>query len=1106
MNETQDESLKQSEIKEGHTFTRSESWAKQRHYVPLEVRQTNYELVRRRIFGQDVGKKNIPKRILKIRQKAIEKRRVKRAVVETITRAETSFKDPRPFAKIYIKGKVLEGLLDTGASISLLGKGCRELLEELSIEMKPVFTNIRTASGRRHRIIGKIEINVEFDGSINNMELYLCPDLDLNLYLGIDFWHKFNLAPGIIPVEEINIETVFEEYRETGTEHRLKPHQLTEQQKLKLNQAIEEFDTFEKMGLGRTKLEKHVIKLVEGAVPFKDRHYPMSPAVQQITYEEIDKMLKLNVIEESESPWCNRTTVVRKPGKNRFCLDARKLNKLTEKDAYPLQNIDGILSRIDETYYISSVDLKFAFWQIELEEESKKYTAFTVPGRPLYQFRVMPFGLCNAAQRLCRLMDKVVPNRLKENVFIYLDDLLLISSDFEQHMELLKEVAQCLKAANLTIGLKKSQFCFRELKYLGYIIGDGMLKTDPDKVEAIMKIAVPKNIREVRSFLGTAGWYRRFIKDFATISAPLTDTLKKSKKFIMTEEAIKAFESLKRSLTRAPVLRHADFRKRFFIQCDASEYGIGAVLFQLNDQEDEHPIAFYSQKLNSSQKNYSVTEKECLAAVMAIKKFRPYVELMDFTVITDHASLQWLMNLKDLSGRLARWSLQLQAYRFDIVHRKGKDNLVADTLSRLPWIEEIDIEQIFEVNTNEFDSEEYRDLKNVIENNQNRLPDLKVEDNLVLKRLRQENCEFLGEYEWRIWVPEHLTHHLIQKAHDSPTSAHGGTRKTLSRLRQQFYWPNMTSQVRQYVGKCITCKETKSVNYNTKTTLGNEVKTERPFQKIYIDFLGKYPRSKCGNAYIFIVVDHFSKFVCLKAMREATASNVIRFLVEEIFRKFGVPETVHSDNGAQFNSKQFKDMIKVYQINHLQTAPYSPQSNASERVNQSVLAAIRAYLENDHRDWDLYLSEIECALRTSVHAATGVSPFFALFGYHMYTKGSDYKLATKLKSLTEHEILHLDRNDRLMLIRDKIKQNMHKAYEASAQRYNPRARLTKFAPGQEVYRRNYLLSDFQKNFNAKFARKFRKCRIVKPVGNNMYELEDLQGKSLGVAHAKDIKM
>lgn len=267
-------------------------------------------------------------------------------------------------------------------------------------------------------------------------------------------------------------------------------------------------------------------------------------------------------------------------------------------------------------------------------------------------------------------MDKVIPARLKSNVFIYLDDLLIIADDYEKHLKLLDQVAECFQKANLTIGLGKSMFCFKELKYLGFVVGGGMLKTDPDKVAAIQNIRIPRSLREVRSFLGTVGWYRRFIKNFASVSAALTDTLKKNEKFVMNPEAREAFDNLKYALTTAPILIHPDFRKQFFIQCDASDVGIDAVLLQKGLEGDETPIAFYSQKLNSCQRNYSVTEKECLATVTAIKRFRPYVEMMKFTVITDHASLKWLMSLKDLSGRLARWSLQLQAFDFDIEKEK----------------------------------------------------------------------------------------------------------------------------------------------------------------------------------------------------------------------------------------------------------------------------------------------------------------------------------------------------------------------------------------------------------------------------------------------------
>lgn len=282
-----------------------------------------------------------------------------------------------------------------------------------------------------------------------------------------------------------------------------------------------------------------------------------------------------------------------------------------------------------------------------------KKTAFTIPGRPLYQFTRMPFGLCNAAQTMCRLMDLAIPSELQDRVFVYIDDLLIVSPDFNTHLERLEIVAKSLRSANLTINVEKSVFCMRSIRYLGHIVGNGEIRPDPERVQCIANYTRPNTVKEVRRFLGMAGWYQRYINNYAAVASPLTDLLKKSDRFTWTSEAQHAFQQLKDNLTTAPVLTHPDFSKKFFIQCDASLTGVGGVLFQMKDGS-EHPIAFMSKKLNSAQKNYSVTELECLAAVLSIQRFRSYFEGMPFTVITDHASLKWLMGQKDLSGRLAR--------------------------------------------------------------------------------------------------------------------------------------------------------------------------------------------------------------------------------------------------------------------------------------------------------------------------------------------------------------------------------------------------------------------------------------------------------------------
>lgn len=1023
----------------------------------------------------------------------LTKKTVKQALVQEVTAGA----DDRPYALVTIGDTEIRGLLDSGASISCIGRNAHITMSKLNIKPKHFVSSVQTAAGCGQPITGYADATVSFAGKTKLIRLFVVPSLSQELYLGIDFWKKFGLVP--LTIEEV----------QPLVEANNNQHSLDSDQQKSLDEIKNQFPSSAIEGLGETMLLKHTIDTGE-AQPIKQRHYPISPAIQNLMSVELDRMLALGVIETSQSPWNSPISVARKPnGKVRLCLDARALNKVTKKDAYPMPIIDSILSRLKDTYIISSVDLKDAFWQISLAEGSMEKTAFSVPGRPHYQFRRMPFGLCNSAQTMCRLMDIVIPSHLREHVFVYIDDLLIVSADMQTHFERLRQVALSLRNANLTINVEKSKFLLKSIIYLGHIVGGGCIKADPDRVRAITDYPTPKTIRQVRSFLGLAGWYRRFISNFSAVSAPITDLLGNNGKLVWTPAAQVAFDELKTKLTSAPVLTHPDFSRAFVIQCDASITGVGAVLFQLDDEGHERPIAYMSKKLNSAQRNYTITELECLAAVLSVKKFRGYVEGMQFKVITDHASLKWLMDQKDLSGRLARWSLKLQGFDFSIEHRKGSANVVPDALSRveIESISAIDIVLDIDLTSPHFEDDDYRELRDTVENNSTRLPDIKIVDGKIYKRTHFASGDLqLDSAIWKIWIPEGMRIRLIESAHVPPMAAHGGVAKTLERLRRFCYWPKMTVEVRNMVSECSICSETKAPNITLRPPMGQQIASERPFQFIYSDLLGPYPRSKKGNTYILVVLDKFSKFVLLHPLRKASATEVKTFIEQHIIQLFGVPETLYSDNGVQYRSKEFKEMVNKYGINHLTSAIHAPQANASERVNRSILAAIRSYIDSDQKSWDENLQAIGSSLRSSIHGSTKVTPYYAVFGHQMVQHGSAYQILRKLQGLSAGEMEILPPIDFRELVHNDIIHNLQQAHYRHEKAYNTRCRAVDFHPGQEVYRRNFSQSDFSKCYNAKLSRQWLKARIVRKIGTSLYELEDCAGKKIASKyHAKDLK-
>lgn len=424
------------------------------------------------------------------------------------------------------------------------------------------------------------------------------------------------------------------------------------------------------------------------SVPINTKSYRFPECHKAEVASQINKMLDEGIIKPSSSPWSSPIWVVPKKldvsgqRKWRVVIDYRKLNDITIGDAYPIPQISEILDQLGSCKYFSTLDLASGFHQICVNETDTAKTAFTVPDGH-FEFTRMPFGLKNAPSTFQRLMNTVLTGLQGMRCFVYLDDIVIYSHDLPSHIENLEAVFQKLRDNNLKLQPDKCEFLRTEVAYLGHIIGEDGVKPNPEKVKAVTEFPIPKNAKDIKSFLGLVSYYRRFIPEFSKIAKPLTTLLKKDIPFKWENQQQLAFDHLKHKLTSAPVLCYPDFTKPFTLTCDASNYAISAILSQ-GSTGQERPIAYASRTLNKSESNYSTTEKELLAILFGCKTFRPYLYGRKFQIVTDHRPLKWLMNHRDPSSKLQRWRLKLEEYEYEIVYRKGKLNSAADALSRFP--------------------------------------------------------------------------------------------------------------------------------------------------------------------------------------------------------------------------------------------------------------------------------------------------------------------------------------------------------------------------------------------------------------------------------------
>lgn len=479
-----------------------------------------------------------------------------------------------------------------------------------------------------------------------------------------------------------NLEINWEENKSLETELPEKLKHLDEKQKKQMEILIMNYKDVFRDTPGRTHLMEHDIE-VDSTPPVKQRAYRVNPNRAKQIEEELAYMLEHKMIEPCQSEWSSPITIVEKSGRSiRLCIDFRVLNKASKNDSYPLPRVDECVDNVGNAKYITKLDLLKGFWQVPLSKRAQDLCCFVTLGKS-YKCLVMPFGLKNASATFQRLMNKVTADL--QGCFSYIDDLVVYSDTWEEHLIRLEALLMALREANLVVKVSKCEFIHAQVSYLGYVVGHGIVAPPDAKVEALCRMPTPKSRKEVRRLLGMAGYYRRFVMNFSDLVAPLTDLLKKDRKFNWNQECDKAFDNLKNVMSSSPLLLAPDFSKPFKLAVDASQLGAGAVLLQDDTEGVERPVSYFSRKFNGAQLNYSTIEKELLALILSLQFYDAYISPADesITVYTDHHPLKYLSKFKNKNQRLTRWSLLLQEFPFNIIHVRGKDNVIPDLLSRI---------------------------------------------------------------------------------------------------------------------------------------------------------------------------------------------------------------------------------------------------------------------------------------------------------------------------------------------------------------------------------------------------------------------------------------
>jgi transposase InsO family protein len=836
--------------------------------------------------------------------------------------------------------------------------------------------------------------------------------------------------------------------------------------------------------IGCTNKMKMKIELTSNA-PIYYRPYRLSHSERNQVKEVVDELMRSDIVEDSSSPFASPVLLVKKKtGDVRLCIDYRAVNKVTVKDHYPIPLIDDQIDRMNDKIYFTSLDLRSGYYQVELDADSRNKTAFITPDGH-YQFKRMPFGLCNAPSLFQRLINVVLGNLRYTTAMAYLDDIIIPSQTVDEGLLKLKSVLSALRDAGLTLRLDKCFFCMRRIEYLGFEISNLGIEPGRRKLKSIELFATPVDVKGVRSFMGLASYFRRFIRGFALITKPLTDLLGKNSEFIWEQKQIDAFNEIKLSLQSSPVLSVYNPESFTELHTDACAIGLGAVLLQKQKDGKMHPISYYSRKTTKDEAKYHSYELEALAIVAALERFRVYLLGIEFVIRTDCNSLKMLANKRDLSPRIGRWFVKLSEFNYKIEYHKSSQNMHADSLSRNPVYDSTETELTglpilgITINTDwiaamQRDSEEILLIRDKLE-----AGDRETHEKFSMDRARVYR---VTKGRWRLYVPTELRYDLVGEAHRA--LAHLGIDKTLNKVKETYYFPKMKEFVSKYVNRCINCLYYKCPGGKRPGYLHPLDKGSEPFQCVHIDHLGPFINTKNRNKYVVAVIDGFSKYTILKAVKDVSSRGTIMFL-KECISHYGKPLKIVSDRGTAFTAGAFAEFCANYDIQHVKIASGTPRANGQiERCNHVITTCLATTSNREGDDWDEKLFEVQWAINNSVHKVTKRTPFDIIFTY----KGGgtvDNPLTLEIKQLNERLGTETEKEPVEELL-ERNREKLSKQFDSKRKRPNI------YEPGDLVLIKSEAVSTGE---SRKLEPKYRgPYEIVKVLDNDRYLVQDIEGE------------